>query len=439
MPPFPTDALPDCLKAFVEAEAVATQTPPDLAAMLIMAVCSAACAKTVQVNVTNDWFEPVNLYTVIALPPGNRKSAVFRDMTRPIVEFEAEQLEASIVTIAEQQNERDILEARFREAQKKAISHDPKTWVEDVAWAEDLARQVAEFKVPVPPRLLADDTSPERLATLLCEQGGRIAVMSPEGDIFDIMAGRYSAGNQANFGVFLKGHAGDDIRVDRVNRPSEQIERPAITMGLAVQPDVLHGLLQKPSMRGRGLLARFLFSVPPSPVGHREIEVPPVPRTVRERYERLIRRLLMFKPGVDANGKPEPHTLHFASDAYTRIIGLSYWLEPRLADGDELEHLRDWASKLTGAVARIAGILHMAKHSDLAEPWHVPIDMETTNSAVSIGTPYLIDHALAAFGQMGADPIVDYARYLLLKSSRWEQNRSPSGISLSVAGDVSKR
>ena len=67
------------------------------------------------------------------------------------------------------------------------------------------------------PRLLASgDVTPEKLVGLLAEQGGRIALMSPEGEAFGLMAGLY--GNAPNFEVFLKAHSGDTIRVDRVGR-----------------------------------------------------------------------------------------------------------------------------------------------------------------------------------------------------------------------------
>jgi len=62
------------------------------------------------------------------------------------------------------------------------------------------------------PRLLADDASPERLGTLLHDNAGRLALMSPEGDVFDLIAGRYSVNNAPNLGVYLKGHAGDAMR-----------------------------------------------------------------------------------------------------------------------------------------------------------------------------------------------------------------------------------
>ena len=58
--PVPHRYLPSGGRAYVEAVAVATQTPPDLAAMLVLAALAAACAKRVVVQVTPDWREPVN-------------------------------------------------------------------------------------------------------------------------------------------------------------------------------------------------------------------------------------------------------------------------------------------------------------------------------------------------------------------------------------------
>jgi hypothetical protein len=45
-PPFPVECLPGWLAAWVRATAQATQTPPDLAAMLALPICGAALAKT---------------------------------------------------------------------------------------------------------------------------------------------------------------------------------------------------------------------------------------------------------------------------------------------------------------------------------------------------------------------------------------------------------
>ena len=124
---------------------------------------------------------------------------------------------------------------------------------------------------------------PEALAGLLAAYG-RIALLSPEGDVFDQMAGRYNQSAGPNLGVYLKGHAGDLLKVDRRGRPPEYVERPCLTIGLAVQPEVLQGLAGRPGFGGRGLLARFLYSLPQSLVGRREVGAPPVPQAMADRY-----------------------------------------------------------------------------------------------------------------------------------------------------------
>jgi Protein of unknown function (DUF3987) len=58
--------------------------------------------------------------------------------------------------------------------------------------ASSLAAELAATPVSVASRCIADDCTPEKLVTLLGDQGGRIAVLSPEGDVFDLMARRPS-------------------------------------------------------------------------------------------------------------------------------------------------------------------------------------------------------------------------------------------------------
>ncbi|WP_334110558.1 YfjI family protein [Thermodesulfitimonas autotrophica] len=411
LPPFPVEALPAWLRRFVEAEAEATQTPPDLAGMLALAVCAAAGAKKCEVLVRPGWREPLNLFVVVALPPGNRKSAVFRDMTAPLLAFEREQAQTLAPEIARASAERKILEARLAKVQAEAAKAKPEDAAALVREAGELAAELDAFAVPARPRLVADDCSPERLAGLLAEHGGRMAVMSPEGDVFDLMAGRY--GNGPNFGVYLRGHAGDDLRVDRINRPPEYVEKPALTLGLAVQPEVLRGLLDKPGFRGRGLLARFLYSLPQSNVGRRKVSPEPVPMSVRATYERAILGLLALPWGTgQEDGNQAAHVLRLSPGAAEVFGILEQALEPRLAPLADLGTIADWGSKLAGAVARIAGALHLAANVDRPDPWAVEISDETMAGATLLAD-YLTAHAKAAFGEMGADPALDAARYLL--------------------------
>jgi hypothetical protein len=261
----------------------------------------------------------------------------------------------------------------------------------------------------VPLRLIVDDCTPERLASLLHEQGGRLAVLSPEGGVFDILAGRYSATGAPNFEVFLKGHAGDTLRVDRVGRPAEYVAQPALTVGLAVQPAALGGLLERAHFRGRGLLGRFLYAMPASLLGRRDTQAPPVPEAVRAAYHQGIRLLLAL--GSDAEA---PYELSLSPDARTAFDAFYAALEPRLGEDGDLALLTDWAGKLAGTVARLAGLLYLAAHATEAAPWAGAVDAATMAAAITLGE-WLTEHAKVAFAVMGADPAVEEARHLL----RW--------------------
>jgi hypothetical protein len=268
------------------------------------------------------------------------------------------------------------------------------------------------MKIPRSPRLLAQDVTAEKVKSLLYEHGGRLAIMSAEGEIFDLMAGRYGHRGSANFGAYLDGHSGDDIRVDRVGRPTEYVRKPAITIGLSPQPDVIHNLSEQQGFRGRGLLARFLYVMAVSLVGHRKPNPPPVPANVREEYVQKMRLLLDLCPGQASGSEYNPHELKLSPQAENLRVDFVTWLEPQLAPTGELGHIADWAGKLAGHVLRIAGLLHMAEHADKTAPWDLPIEEETLKRAIAIGH-YLIPHARAAFGLMGADPVIADARHIL--------------------------
>jgi replicative DNA helicase len=98
--------------------------------------------------------------------------------------------------------------------------------------------------------------------------------------------------------------------------------------------------------------------------------------------------------------------------------GLSFWLEPRLAEGAELGDMTDWAGKLAGAVARIAGILHMLDYAGKMQPWDYEVSKEVVERAIKIGH-YLLAHAKCVMAFMGSDSRVEDAKYVL----RWIERK----------------
>jgi replicative DNA helicase len=416
LPGFPVEVLPGWLGEYVAAIATATQTPTDLAGMLALAVLATVAAGAVEVEPRPGWREPLCLFIAVGMDAGTRKSGVFTALTRPVVDIERDQAAAALPGITETATLRRIADQAAATAEA-AAGKAPASQQEE-ARAEAIARagEAANITVPPVPRWLVDDATPEALAGLLATYG-RIALLSPEGDVFDQMAGRYNQSSGPNLGVYLKGHAGDLLKVDRRGRPPEYVERPCLTIGLAVQPEVLRGLAGRPGFGGRGLLARFLYSLPASLVGRRQAGAPPVPTAVADRYTLELQALaasLAVPIGDDG-----PALLALGPAAGELLLGFERELEPRLAAGiGDLAHLAGWAAKLTGATCRLAGLLHLAAH--LRDGWARPIAGDTFAGAVRLAG-YLVEHARAVFDLMGADPRIDDARWLLNWIARTEQ------------------
>jgi Protein of unknown function (DUF3987) len=394
--------------------------------MIGLAVCGAAGARKIRVCPREGWREPVNVYVLVALPPGTRKSQVFAAATRPVAEWEAAEVERLLPEISAAKSRRDILQERLKATQQNAARAKPEDQETLTRQAGELAAQLAATPLPVLPQLLADDVTTEKVSNLLFENRERLAVMSAEGGLFDTMAGRYSANGQPNFEIYLKAHAGDPHRVGRMGRPPEFLKEPALTLVLTVQPEVLNGLGRHPVFRGRGLLGRFLYANPPSPLGHRAIDAPPVTDATRCAYHRHVEDLLHLPWNTPAAGRYDAHDLTLTAEALKTLRAFEARLEPQLAEFGELGDMGDWGGKLAGTVLRIAGILHLADHAGQPGPWQTPIPASTVERAVQIAE-YLVPHARAAFEQMGADPVTAGARHVLhWLTDRWEPGRPVS-------------
>src|SRR5690606_9880082 len=103
--------------------------------------------------------------------------------------------------------------------------------------------------------------------------GGHVGIISAEGGVFASISGRYQQGTP-QLDLILKAYDGDPYRVDRVGRDPITIARPAVVLGLTVQPHVLAETTHTPALRERGLMGRFTYCVPADTVGTRSVDAP---------------------------------------------------------------------------------------------------------------------------------------------------------------------
>ena len=408
IPQWPSDVFPPDVQPFVDALAASTETPPELPAMMTLAVLAAAAQGKYRVRVRHDYFEPVSVWTCVALQSGSRKSAVWQSTTAPLVEWEAER-RAELEPIARRvESERKTLQGRIDALRAKAAkgrADDVQSFTREI---EALEHNMPEM--PHLPQVWCADITPENLPVIMAENGECMALLSDEGGVFDTLAGRYSNGIP-NLDVYLQGHAGSPVRVNRATRAPVFLERPALTIGITPQPDVIHALADKPAFRGRGLLARFLYAMPKSNLGCRALKAAPMPDHVRECYAATVCAMLEHPWKQDDKGRARAHVLTLSPEGTEAWTDFAHKNEAMLADGGTFAHITDWGGKLPGAVVRIAAVFHVARFAH-GEPWAHTIGADDMAAALRLGA-VVAKHALIAFDCMGADSALDDARIIL--------------------------
>jgi putative DNA primase/helicase len=418
LPALPVDSFPGWFRDMVTAVSESTETPIELAALQGIAVLSACIQRTFIIQVNPGYSEPLSLWTLTALESGNRKSTVMHTMVSPLMEYERQRAEAVKAEITKIQSERESIESRIEDLRSKGARGNLKDFEDTKREIQNLEASLPEL--PAVPRLWAQDITPEKIGQVMAENHERIALFSDEAGLFDIMGGRYSSG-VANLDIFLQAHSGFSYRVDRGSRLPITMKHPALAIGISPQPSVLRAMGENKVFRGRGLLARFLYALPTSLLGKRTFSRAPLSPAVSARYAANIHALLSLQPPYAEDGQQGQYTLLFERQAAAELREFSLHVESMLRDGGRYEHIKDWAGKLPGAAARIAGVLHCALHAH-GQPWTVPVSLSTVKEVVALAV-VLGQHALAAFDLMGTDADVEDARRIL----RWfEQRRQPT-------------
>lgn len=391
LPEFPVGVLPEWMQDQCWGVADEMQVPVDLPAVMGIVALSAAAGGRVTLAARGSWRERLNLYCAVAMPPGAGKSGVFKAMTSPLTELETEARER----MAEEIDEAETRVKRLTAAMKK---YEDKS---DTLEADRVRREIRDTKVPVPPRYIVDDITPEALVRVLGEQSGRLALLSTEGGLFDMMTGRYS--DKANLEVYLKAWSGDPIRVTRIGRDESDVKDAALTIGLTVQPSVLANLAKTPELANKGLTPRFMFSMPADLVGRRNLVNPPIADPgVARRYRETMKELATKLTSADGA------TITLQPDAVAMYGEWRQSLEERRLPTGDLRRLAEWTMKLETSVLRLCGLLYLANGGAL----HGYVGADSMRRAIAVGE-YWMAHQKAVHDMWTTPVEVTQARRML--------------------------
>lgn len=412
VPAIPCRLLPGWIGDMAAAVADSTQTPEVMSTMMGLSILATVLQRRFEVAPYGDadeYTEPVNLWTLTAMPSGARKTAVINALAAPLMRWEKLERDRMRSEIARVSAARAVALRRIEKLTRDAAN------AENDDARHRLRDEIQREKEDLPeeifaPKLFTGDTTAEATQTQLVKQGERFAILTDEGGIFLVMAGLYSGG-QASLDVFLQAHAGSPVRVDRAEREA-YLERPALTFGLALQPGILADVASGRRFRDSGLLARFLYAMPESNVGRRDVRRRvPIPESVRSAYEARIFALLENRPLMPG----KPRVLPFTDPAREAWLDFAEEIERAQGEGGKLESISDWTGKLPGAAARIAGLIELAEVGLSAEG--------VSENAVARGVELarlLIPHAQEAFGLLGAD-VADADAMAIVRWARAER------------------
>ena len=425
---FPIDAFPDRLKNIAAELAQVNDMSIDVCALSAMTVAFAALRGRFFCQVGISHSEDLNLYFMAIMPPGNKKSNLFKTVTGPFEALERELIQAATADNKQRKAkfDSDTMQLQSLQNALKGIKHTEK--LKRIEIGEQIAELKSQMQDERPlPQLTADDITPESLAATMAQQECCfMSIMSPEGAFFDNIAGRYTG--KPNTNMVTKAYDGD---MDTINRKGDskfatntaiRLYRPALTMLLIIQPIVIEAMAQQKEFEGKGVLARPIYCRPDLSQSTGKYSDASISLFTQERYSELIRDLFSFdNPETEQDPKRRWQVrLERHSPAHQLWIECyEQYMSRAREDGDgdlNFGLIQPWALKAAGRVARIAALFHICECIDewraetttpidsiLDVCTRVPISRSNVRAAWDI-VDYCLTHARAVFGEMKSDP-----------------------------------
>ena len=390
---FPLADLPSTVTAMTEMLSDSVQVSYEMAACMVLGAVSTAAAGRVKVRVDASHEEPCQLFIAIGADPSERKSACMSLAFEALYRWEREEKERRAPAVRHCQETKALLEEGITRARKAG----------DRQRMADLIDELNGLTEVKAVKLILTDTTPEALSRAMAQNGGRMAVVSSEGQFFNILAGSYSSSGAANLDVVLKGYSGEPVRVERIGREGDEIDRACLSLCLAVQPAMLGEFLNDPTLAGRGMASRFLVCMPESRVGGRATSGMAIKADVMELFASALEWVL----------GQEELTLTLSAEAYALYDQWFQEVERQLGPGGELSDLgQGWGGKLCGNTARIAALMQLTRRD---EARRMVVDGEVMGWAIGLAR-WFRDQALRLMGgEKGLSPEANEALWWMVK------------------------
>jgi hypothetical protein len=357
--PFPLDALPMAIRAYVLAVAKNIGCDPAMVAGAILVALASAIGNSRRIQVRDNWGEPSILWLAVVGDSGSQKSPAQDAAVRFLRDIDSR---AHVDFLEAQQEFEEKLE-QYEQAQRKR------------------GGSSASPSKPKPPRMiqqLIDDITMEALPGLLQPPSRGLLVDADELSAWFGSFNSYRGGHGRDVPNWLKVHGGRAVTVNRKGSPPVRVEYPAVSIVGGIQPEILRKAFTAEHF-ANGLAARFLLVYPPKQRrtwSDRKID-PALTANVQFIFE-VLRQL----EGETRDGRIIPREVPLTPDARALLIEFTnrHLGELYVLQGKEAAL---W-SKLEATASRLALIIHLTREAAGELPPDAPNAIDDVSMAAGI-------------------------------------------------------
>jgi hypothetical protein len=361
--PFPLSLLPTTVSEFIAAGARSIGCAPSMIGLPALSAMGAVIGNTRRAVPKTGWREPPILWTVIVAESGSLKTPGMNYALEPIHQIQREMFKK--FEARQKVHETDVLQY---EAQLKTWKKNPGGQPPD------------KPEAPTVEQVLLNDATVEALLAVQADNPRGVLLARDELSGWWHGFDRYKSSSGSDIPQWIEMHTGGAATVNRKTGDKKVIHVPRAFTAICggIQPGVLRECLPNESYES-GLVARFLFSMPPRTP--RVLTADSPPSEVRDRMMKLYRKLFELKFATADNGDEYPLSIPFDSQAFKR---LQEFVGTNDKEASAIERrLRPAWVKLEGYVVRIALIIHCAKQAEVELTREIEAAKAAANDSVA--------------------------------------------------------
>lgn len=385
--PYPLLAFPIAIRSPVEEIMRNIQGPVPMIALSAITAMSAVCQPLIKVKLPTGQISAGSINTATVAESGERKTATDKITMGPLYTADAVRIKEFEEGVTDHLIRVQMWEAKLTAIRRKITSEamksdNPKSdtpkktatvagddaieltdterdeeadSVMDDLHAELSAHMRIKPKRQKLRRTVRQEITPRAMMEALQGDGESIVLNSEEGDML------LNSGALSSMGLLNKLWDGPDILAfDRAQFDSIVVRNPRVSVSFMVQSAVLEKYIECRGkvMRGSGQWARYLIAWPESTQGFRVMSYTDPTWTSLPGFHARMQELVAEYEQQLESGQVRPEVLEFDDDARVAYVNLQNGIEPMLRPMHYLHDIKDFASKATEMVGRLAAQFH---------------------------------------------------------------------------------